>query len=99
MRKLSCLRCGTEMKFVLRERFQMGQYGLILGDLSHLLAGSLELELYNCPDCGKVEFFAPEESDHYSHGDLPQVKCPQCGATHDFDFPKCPHCGHDYYAK
>lgn len=27
---------------------------------------------------------------------LPQRSCPKCGKKHDFDFPKCPHCGHDY---
>ena len=33
MRKLDCLRCGSPMGFVMRERFQLGQTGLILGDL------------------------------------------------------------------
>lgn len=28
--------------------------------------------------------------------DLPQKECPGCGKHHDFDYPKCPHCGHDY---
>ncbi len=30
--------------------------------------------------------------------DLPQQTCPACGKSHDFDYPKCPHCGHDYQA-
>ena len=30
---------------------------------------------------------------------LPQKECPQCGKHHDFDYPRCPHCGHDYQAK
>lgn len=25
--------------------------------------------------------------------DLPQKKCPKCGKSHDFDYPKCPYCG------
>lgn len=29
----------------------------------------------------------------YSDKSLPQVKCPKCGITHDFDYPKCPSCG------
>lgn len=29
---------------------------------------------------------------------LPQKICPECGTSHDFDYPKCPHCGHDYQA-
>lgn len=28
--------------------------------------------------------------------DLPQRKCPKCGKEHDFDYPKCPFCSHDY---
>lgn len=27
---------------------------------------------------------------------LPQRQCPHCGLTHDFDYPKCPGCGHRY---
>lgn len=30
---------------------------------------------------------------------LPQRRCPACGQEHDFDYPKCPHCQHDYTAK
>ena len=99
MRKLECLRCGSAMRFGMQEKFQMGQTGWILGDLPNLIAGSLELEIYFCPQCGKVEFFTPEESTAYSHNDLPQKKCPKCGRSHDFDFPKCPYCDFDYYAR
>lgn len=31
--------------------------------------------------------------------DIPQRQCPQCKMQHDFDYPKCPYCGHDYIAK
>ena len=27
------------------------------------------------------------------------IPCPSCGKPHDFDYPACPHCGHDYQAK
>jgi len=27
---------------------------------------------------------------------LQQVNCPQCGTTHDFDYPKCPNCKRVY---
>ena len=30
---------------------------------------------------------------------LPQKTCPQCGKQHDFDYPKCPYCQHDYQNK
>ena len=99
MRKLECQRCGTPMRFGLQERFQMGQHSLLLGDWPHVLAGSLELEVYFCPECGKVEFFVPEHSERTTSEQLPQKKCPRCGKMHDFDYPKCPYCSFDYYAK
>ena len=99
MRNLDCLRCGTPMRFGGREKIQLGQTGWILGDLPNLLAGALEMEIYYCPGCGKMEFYTPETSGQFSGGDLPQKKCPRCGMTHDFDYPKCPHCEFDYYRK
>ncbi len=39
-------------------------------------------------------FEVPKQSE-----ELPQKQCPNCGKMHDFDYPKCPHCGHDYQAK
>ncbi len=102
MRKLDCQRCGRPMKAYKKTRFQLGETGWFLGDLSNLLEGSLTLELYACPDCGKVEFFLPEKACYdledvgELRDELPQVQCPQCGAVHDFDYPKCPNCGHGY---
>lgn len=99
MRSLECLRCGADMRFGMREKVQLGETGWILGDIPNLLAGALELDIYFCPKCGKVEFYTPEESTRYSDAELPQSTCPKCGRKHDFDFPKCPHCDFDYYAK
>ena len=101
MKDLKCLRCGADMVCLGREKVQLGEAGLLLGDLPHLLAGSLELEIYSCPDCGKVEFYRPKlskgELSGYSNKELPQKKCPNCEEYHDFDYPKCPYCGFDYY--
>ena len=30
---------------------------------------------------------------------LPQKRCPKCDRLHDFDYPRCPQCGHDYTAQ
>ncbi len=79
-----------------RQKFQRGQTGWIFGDLPNLIAGSLELDVYFCPKCNKVEMYFPEEQQPYTQPDLPQIRCPQCGASHDFDYPKCPHCGYPY---
>ena len=117
MRTLKCLRCGANMKFAMQQKFQMGEAGFLTGDLPHLLAGALELEVWFCPDCGKAEFFVPgtgkreeepefdfvgsmvsEGIDSISMDGMPQKKCPVCGREHDFDYPKCPYCKHDYNA-
>ena len=101
MNKLECLRCGTPMDCLGREKLQLGEAGLILGDLPHLFAGALELEIYVCPNCGKMEFYRPrltkDKSTAYSHDDLPQRQCPRCERLHDFDYPQCPYCNFDYY--
>ena len=126
MRKRKCLRCDARMKFGMQQKFQMGQTSFLLGDWPNLLAGALELEVWFCPKCGKVEFFVPGSSpdlpvkpeepaqseefdfvgsmvnegiDAVSGDGMPQKKCPICGKEHDFDYPRCPYCKHDYYAK
>ena len=126
MRKTKCLRCDARMKFGMQQKFQMGQTSFLLGDWPNLMAGSLELEVWFCPKCGKVEFFVPgstqnlpvkqpepaqtgefddvgsvvnEGIDAVSKDGIPQKKCPTCGREHDFDYPRCPYCKHDYYAK
>lgn len=96
-RELSCLRCNGLMQYIKNERLQLGEKGWILGDIPNLLAGSLEVAIYVCPSCGKIEFFQAED---VSEGDsLEQVECPGCGKMHDFDYPKCPFCKYDYYRK
>ena len=90
--QLNCLRCGTGMQFIRREKFQLGQTGWVLGDLPNLFAGGMEIDIYSCPKCGKIELFQPEAA---SDG-LAQKQCPVCGAVIDFDYGRCPHCKHEF---
>ena len=95
--QLNCLRCGAGMNFLCREKMQLGQTGWLLGDLPNLVAGAMEVEIYACPKCGKLEFFQPG-SDKFAGtanaaetasgflppdapGGLPRKKCPVCGAV------------------
>ena len=94
MSKLPCIRCGEQMQFLTRERIQLGKTGWILGDLPNLIAGALETDIYICPKCNKLELYAADASV-VGEG-LPQKICPACGTAHDFDYPKCPKCGHEY---
>ena len=99
MRHMNCLRCECEMDYAGKEKLQLGKTGWVLGDLPNLLAGALEVDIYICPKCGKLEFFnANYEGDpnHYRDEELPGKQCPDCGLSIDFDYPKCPCCGHEF---
>ena len=109
--QLNCLRCGAGMRFLGRDRLQR-RPDLLLSDLTFALAGAVEIEIYACPKCGKLEFFQPG-SDKFAGtadaaetasgflppdalGGLPRKKCPVCGAVLDFDYGRCPYCEHEF---
>lgn len=96
MKKIDCLRCGQKMRYFGTEKLQFGQTSWIFGDLPNLLAGAMEVDVYCCLECRKLEFFLAEENE--MEEELPQKQCPNCGRMHDFDYPKCPFCKHNYYA-
>jgi len=58
----ACLRCGGAMLHMGRQQFQLGEHTFFMGDMNHLLAGSLTLDILRCEQCGKVEFFLPEDT-------------------------------------
>ena len=95
MKRITCVRCEVDMHFFAKEQIQLGKTGWVLGDLPNLLAGALDVDIYVCPQCHKLELFASESAS--VQNDLPQKTCPVCGTVHDFDYPKCPKCKHDYY--
>ena len=44
-----------------------------------------------------VGLFIPmQRGDAIVDDTLPQKKCPKCGKEHDFDYPTCPYCDHEY---
>ena len=91
---MSCLRCGEEMQYLSREKIQLGKTGWVLGDLRNLLSGALEVQIFVCPKCRKLEFFLAE--NEVLDDDTPKRTCPDCGTVHDFDYPKCPYCKYEY---
>ena len=96
MKALDCLRCGTRMNGPQQESIQLGSQGPLGSHLAHLLAGSLVVNLYHCPNCGKLEFFGPGREAEIDPDALPQKDCPGCGLSIDFDYPRCPCCGYDF---
>ena len=94
MERLNCLRCGSPMGFVMRENIQLGKTGWLIGDWGNLLAGALDVAVYSCPECGKLEFFRGDlRPEGREREGIAQVFCPACGTEYDLDFPKCPRCG------
>ena len=99
MKDMTCSHCGDEMRYARCEKLQLGQTGWLLRDLPNLLAGALEVDIYLCPGCGKLEFFLAEPASIEEEDRIAQIKCPQCGREHDIDYPKCPFCKFDYNAR
>jgi rubrerythrin len=96
-RELSCLRCGNSMKYIKSDKIQLGQHGLILGDIPNYIAGALSVDIYICNECRKIEFF--QNGGEQVEDQIDQIECPNCGETHDMDYPKCPFCKYNYYSE
>ena len=58
---MKCLRCQTEMEHLSDEEIQLGHHSFVFGALSNLLSGSLNVKIYCCPACKKLEFYYEEE--------------------------------------
>ena len=97
-KNMKCLRCESKMNFIGTKEFQLGKATFLWGDLPHFWEGALMLDIYQCENCGKIEFFSQEqfETESEDEDQIAQTKCPSCKRLHDMDYPKCPFCGHDY---
>ena len=58
-----CLRCAGKMECRGREQIQLGKHGFFLGNLGNLMAGALEVEVFTCEGCGKIEFYCNQTRD------------------------------------
>lgn len=105
MKQLDCLRCGSAMRFLKREKIQLGQTGAFLGDWPNIIAGALDAEIYYCPRCGKLEFFMPSENyeedlpEEDEDALPPEVNARIVGVSmHGVPQVQCPSCGrrHDF---
>ena len=50
------------MDYLGNEEIQLGHHSFLFGDLSNLLSGSLNADIYVCPQCGKLELFYGEDN-------------------------------------
>ena len=69
IRKIGCPYCRVQMEYKGTKKIQLGRTGLILGDLDNLLSGALTASIYECPSCGKLEFFRYKKTKKVN-GDL-----------------------------
>ena len=57
VRKINCPYCGILMNYQGAQRIQLGRFGFLIEHWDNLLSGSLNVQLYECPKCGKIEMF------------------------------------------
>ncbi len=95
--KETCLRCGGRMELIKRDSIQLGSTGFLFGNLGNLLSGSLDVDIYACAGCGKIELYtAVPERENVSDAGPTEITCPRCGTTHNYYDLDCPSCGHRY---
>jgi len=95
LRKLDCLRCGAQMKFREVTHLEVNDSGW------RNFETHLKVEIYICPECGKIEFFRPvrpqqteqDESAAYDGPDPSGFYIP--GVAEDV---KCYQCGKEHPA-
>lgn len=51
--------CGQKMTCLGTSQFQLREHSILLGDLSPMMAGSLQMSVYQCEMCGQMKFFKP----------------------------------------
>ena len=71
---------------------QKGSYGLLLGPLSNLVSGALEVNAMVCEKCRRMDFYLCGD-DMEEPDKIAQTESPYCGKPHDLDDAICPHCG------
>jgi len=61
-----CQTCNLEMEFAERADFRVGGtsggWNLLFGEWAELGESMIPLQIYVCPQCGRVELFADEET-------------------------------------
>ena len=56
-----CLRCGGEMLDLGSMKLKLGEETFFFSDWNRLASGSLDVQVLRSEDCGKAEFYIPEQ--------------------------------------
>lgn len=89
--KNQCLRCNGSMHCIGIESIQLGQTEVLSGTLSNIPSRALEVEIYICMTCGKVEFYAG--GTEYGTDTITQMNHTNCGQDQGMKYQKCSQCG------
>ena len=85
---MNCLRCGAQLVRLGVRTFQLGRETVAFDP--HVWEGGLELEVFGCPSCGKVELFSGKVQAWAA-----EYECPVCHHRYPRAEDRCPRC----YAK
>ena len=97
---LKCLRCETEMVLFKHEKIQLGEQSF-WHNWNHLIHGALDVDIYVCPQCGKIEMYMPQNLQYNAQKEEPDAepdeiiakKCTACGRVFSAYASVCPQCG------
>ena len=92
MAELKCLRCDADMEVFRQEKFQLGEESGYTGILAVMTAESMMMDIYKCPNCGKIEFFEPWARKRSA---TPKTNwtCSECGQYNFGRVQTCQSCG------
>lgn len=57
----ACLRCGGEMLDLGAMKLKLGEETFFFSNLNRLASGSLDVQILRCENCGKAEFYIPDQ--------------------------------------
>ena len=92
MMEKRCSNCGGIMQYLGDDKIQLGQAGLLLGHLSNLWHGALYVEIWECPECGKLDLYRGE-GPREEEGHMAQTVCPIVEQSMTWTTPNVPIAG------
>jgi ribosomal protein L32 len=92
-----CACCQAEMDDYKTQTFRIGgmggEWSFLLGDIADVEEQPLPVHLYICPECGKIDLFAHEQTKKILLGRRGLKECRGCGKKIPLASEICPYCG------
>jgi DNA-directed RNA polymerase subunit RPC12/RpoP len=77
-----------------KKSIQLGNMKNFQGSIYNAFQGYLEVNTYQCKNCGKIEFF--KEKCNEEDDETINVMCPRCNGIHELGLAACPYCKLEY---